>query len=332
MNPWVDFPKPLVYLAPMSGVTNKAYRQIVKTFGSDLLFPEFVSIDGMHYGSGKSDQLLEYVESERPIIAQLFGSDPELFHEAAIKVKELGFDGVDINFGCPAPKVAKNGGGCALLADLGKCRTVIEAVLAAVGDDLPVSVKTRVSYKQIHVRNFCKTIANLPIANLTIHGRSFEHPYAGPADLDCIKEAKTLVPFLVMASGHGHTPEAAKYTLEYTGADGIAVARGTFGKPWLIKQIKQYLTTGTYWQPTQLEILETMLAHAKLANQINTEHPFIEIRKVLGWYIHDIPNAAQYRAALVRVSSLEEIERVVDEIKHSHLSPNPFPIEERGIT
>lgn len=321
MNPWVELKKPLVFLAPMSGVTNLAYRQIVKQFGSDILFPEFVSIDGMHYGSDTSDQLLRYAESEHPIIAQLFGSDPELFHEAALKVKAMGFDGVDINFGCPAPKVAKNGGGCALLADLGRCRAIIEAVLAAVGDDLPVSVKTRVSYKQVHVREFCNAISHLPLANITIHGRRFEKPYEGAADLDCIKEAKQLVPFLVCASGNGHTPETAKYTLDYTGADGIAVARGTFGKPWLIKQIKEYLTTGTYWQPTQAEILETMLTHAKLANQLNTKRSFIEIRKVLGWYIRDIPNAASYRAALVRVTSLEEIEKVVEEIKH--LSPIP---------
>ncbi|MBI4407077.1 MAG: tRNA-dihydrouridine synthase [Candidatus Kerfeldbacteria bacterium] len=316
-NPWLDLPKPLIFVAPMSGITNLAYRQIVKRFASDLLFPEFVSIDAMHYGSEKSDELLTYEASERPIIAQLFGADPELFHEAALKVKALGFDGVDINFGCPAPKVAKNGGGCALLGDLGRCKAVIEAVIAAVGNDLPVSVKTRVSYKQVHVRDFCKTIADLPISNLTIHGRKFEKPYEGAADLDCIKEAKQLIPFLVCASGNGHTPEAAKYTLDYTGCDGIAVARGTFGKPWLIKQIKEYLATGTYWQPTQAEILETMLQHARLASQMDTERPFIEIRKVMGWYIRDIPNAAQYRAKLVRVSTLEEIEAVVKEIQIS---------------
>lgn len=315
LNLWNDLPKPLIYLAPMSGVTNKAYRQIVKKFGSDLLFPEFVSIFAMHYESDKTVEMLAYKETERPIIAQLFGSEPELFHEAALTVKRLGFDGVDINFGCPAPKVAKNGGGCALLGDLGRCRTVIEAVLDAVGDELPVSVKTRISYKNVHVREFCKTIADLPLANLTVHGRPFEHPYEGPADLDCVKEAKQLVPFLVMASGHGHTPEAAKHTLDYTGCDGIAVARGTFGKPWLIKQIKDYLATGTYHEPTTAEVLDTMLEHARLAAALNTARPFIEIRKVLGWYIKGIPFAAQYRAQLVRVQTLEDIERISQTIR-----------------
>ncbi len=314
-NPWLDLPKPLIYLAPMSGVTNLAYRQIVKSFASDILFPEFVSIDAMHYGSDKSDLLLKYEESERPIIAQLFGSEPELFHEAALKIKAQGFDGVDINFGCPAPKVAKNGGGCALLGDLGRCRAIIEAVIAAVGNDLPVSVKTRISYKQVHVRDFCKTIADLPLSNLTVHGRPFERPYEGAADLDCVKEAKQSVPFLVCASGHGHTPEAAKETLDYTGCDGVAVARGTFGKPWLIKQIKEYLTTGSYWQPSQAEILDIMLQHARLTTKLNSERPFVEIRKVMGWYVRAIPYAAQYRARLVRVNSLEDIEVIVQEIK-----------------
>ncbi|MFA6474831.1 MAG: tRNA-dihydrouridine synthase [Patescibacteria group bacterium] len=319
-NPWLDLPKPVVWLAPMSGITNLAYRLMVKQFASDILFPEFVSIDAMHYGAEKSDQLLVYQDNERPIIAQLFGADPDLFHEAAIKIKQLGFDGVDINFGCPAPKVAKNGGGCTLLSDLDKCRAIIEAVIDAVGQDMPVSVKTRVSYKSVHVRDFCKKISDLPLSNITIHGRPFEKPYEGAADLDCIKEAKQLVPFLVCASGHGHTPEAAKYTLDYTGCDGIAVARGTFGKPWLIKQIKDYLTTGQYWQPTQSEILNVMLQHARLAAESEVDKPFVEIRKVLGWYIRGIPNAAQYRAQLVRVNSLEEVEVIVGEIRNNLLS------------
>lgn len=314
-NPWVDLPKPLIYLAPMSGVTNSAYRQIVKRFGSDLLFPEFVSIFAMHYGSEKTLEMLAYDESERPIIAQLFGSEPELFHEAALTVKRLGFDGVDINFGCPAPKVARTGGGCALLADLGRCRAVIEAAIAAVGADLPVSVKTRVSYKSVHVREFCRTIADLPLANITIHGRPFERPYEGAADLDCVKEAKQLVPFLVMASGHGHTPEAAKHTLDYTGCDGIALARSSFGQPWIIRQIKEYVATGRYATPSVIEILDTMLEHACLAAGLNSARPFVEIRKVLGWYIKGIPFAAQYRAQLMRVQTLQDIEDISGTIR-----------------
>lgn len=317
MNPWTSLPKPLIYLAPMSGITNQAYRQIAKHFAADVVFPEFVSIDAMHHGSDKTLDMLKYSESERPIIAQVFGSDPQLFYEAAQTVERLGFDGIDINFGCPAPKVAKNNGGCALLGDLGLCREIIQAVINGVSKDFPVSVKTRISYKKTHVREFCKVIEDLPLQNLCIHGRPFEKPYEGQANLDCVKEAKQLVPFLVSASGHGHTPEAAKHTLEYTGCDGIAIARGSFGKPWLIKQIKDYLTTGTYTEPTQAEILDIMLQHAKLANENNPHRPFVEIRKVLGWYIKGIPNAATYRAQLVRVQSLEDIETTVEEIKNN---------------
>ncbi len=315
---WQELVKPLIYLAPMSGITNKAYRQIVKSFASDILFPEFVSIYAMHYQTEENSrtmQMLEFDESERPIIAQVFGSDPELFYEAAKKCKDLGFDGVDINFGCPAPKVAKNGGGCVLLGDLGLSRKIIQAVIDGVGGEIPVSVKTRVSYKNTHVRDFCKVIADLPLSALCIHGRSFEKPYEGQSDLDCIKEAKGLVPFPVMSSGHGHTPEAAKETLDYTGCDGIAVARGTFGKPWLIKQIKDYLETGSYHEPTQVEILDTMVLHASMAEKINIGRPFVELRKVLGWYIKGIPNASQYRAQLVRVNSMEEVRVVVKNIK-----------------
>lgn len=308
---WDELPKPLIYLAPMSGVTNKAYRQMVKRFHSDLLFPEFISVYAMHYGSHRTLQMLEFDEEERPIIAQIFGAEPEYFYEAAQRLVQLGFDGVDINFGCPAPKVAKNGGGCALLGDLGLSREVIQATLDGVGGKIPVSVKTRVSYKNTHVRDFCKQIADMPLAAICIHGRPFEKPYLSAADLDCIKEAKELVPFIVIASGNAHTPEAAQYTLNYSGADGVALARGTFGRPWVGKQIKDYIETGSYAEPTIKEKIEVMLDHARLAGQMNTNRPFVEIRKVLAWYITNIPYAASYRKQLVRVNTIEEIEHIV---------------------
>jgi nifR3 family TIM-barrel protein len=259
--------------------------------------------------------MLRYDESERPIIAQIFGSEPELFNEAAKLMVKMGFDGVDINFGCPAPKVAKNGGGCALLGDLGRCREIIQATLDGVDGAVPVSVKTRISYKQTHVREFADMIAPLPIANICVHGRPFEKPYLGAANLDCIKEVKSRVPFLVTASGNAHTPEAAKYTLDYTGADGVALARGSFGRPWLAKQISDYIKTGSYTEPTISEVLDTMIMHARLANDMKTERPFIEMRKVLGWYIHGIPNAAAYRGQLVRVTGVEEVAAIVATIK-----------------
>jgi len=299
----------------MSGVTNIAYRQIVKRFGVDILFPEFISTYALHYASAKSLEMLRYDELERPIIAQIFGSEPALFKEAAEQMVALGFDGVDINFGCPAPKVAKNGGGCALLGDLSRCRAIIEATLEGVNGKVPVSVKTRISYQKTHVREFANIIADLPLANICVHGRPFEKPYFGPANLDCVKEIKSLVPFLVTASGNAHTPEAAKYTLDYTGADGVALARGTFGRPWLAKQIKDYLATGSYVEPTISEVLDTMLEHARLANAMQTERPFVEMRKILGWYIHGIPNAASYRAQLVRVSSIDEVALIIAMIK-----------------
>lgn len=313
MNPWTQ-PKPLIYLAPMSGVTNRPYRQMVKKFHSDIVFPEFVSTYALHFGSEKTLAMLKYDACERPIIAQFFGSEPEYFYEAAQQARRMGFDGVDINFGCPAPKVAKNGGGCALLGDLGRAQAVIEATLDGAAGALPVSVKTRMGYKHVHVRDFCRVIADLPLAALCVHGRRFEKPYLGAADLDCIKEAKTLVPFPVMASGNAHSPEAAKHTLEYTGADGLALARGTFGKPWIGKQIKDYLETGVYHEPTLREVLEVMREHAQLVEQMLPHRPFLEIRKVLGWYMRGFPNAAHYRAQLVRVNTFAEVEQILQSI------------------
>ncbi|MCW1930533.1 MAG: tRNA-dihydrouridine synthase [Candidatus Kerfeldbacteria bacterium] len=319
-NVWAELPKPLIYMAPMSGVTNLAYRKIVKHFGADIVFPEFVSTYALHYNSAKTIDMLRYEEVERPIIAQIFGSEPEYFREAAKMVVDMGFDGVDINFGCPAPKVAKNGGGCALLGDLPRSRAIIEATLEAVEGKVPVSVKTRVSYRDTHVREFAHLIKDLPLANLCIHGRPFEKAYVGAANLDCIKEVKQIVPFMVTASGNAHTPEAAKHTLDYTGADGVALARATFGRPWIGKQIRDYLNTGTYQEPTFAEVLDVMRLHAKFVEEMcagyeDVQRPFIEMRKVLGWYVHGIPGASQFRAELVRVSSLDEVDTILERIR-----------------
>ncbi|PIW36919.1 MAG: hypothetical protein COW24_03095 [Candidatus Kerfeldbacteria bacterium CG15_BIG_FIL_POST_REV_8_21_14_020_45_12] len=314
-NFWENLPKPLIYLAPMSGITNKAYRQMVKKYHSDILFPEFISIYALHHNSEKTLKMLEFDDLERPIVAQVFGSEPDYFYEAAKKIVDLGFDGVDINFGCPAPKVAKNGGGCALLGDLGLSKAVIEATLDGVAGRVPVSVKTRVSYKNTHVREFASLISDLPIAALCVHGRSFEKPYVGAADLDCIKEVMNIVPFPVIASGNAHTPEAAKHTLDYTGCAGVALARGSFGKPWIGKQIKDYLETGTYHELTTNEILDAMVEHARLASQLNSDRPFVEVRKIMGWYVRDIPHASSYRKRLVQVDSIEDVEAIVQDIR-----------------
>lgn len=319
-NVWAELPKPLVYMAPMSGVTNLAYRKIVKHFECDIVFPEFVSTYALHYGSEKTLDMLRFEESERPIIAQIFGAEPEHFREAAKLVLDLGFDGVDINFGCPAPKVAKNGGGCSLLGDLPRSRKIIEATLDAVEGKIPVSVKTRISYRDTHVREFAHLIKDLPLANICVHGRPFEKAYVGAANLDCVREVKEIVPFLVTASGNAHTPEAAKHTLDVTGADGVALARATFGRPWIGKQIRDYLTTGTYQEPTFAEVLEVMRLHAQYVQEMcagfaDPRRPFIEMRKVLGWYVHGIPGASTYRAELVRVSSLEEVDAILERIR-----------------
>ncbi len=176
-------------------------------------------------------------------------------------------------------------------------------------------MKTRVQYKNVHVREFCAVIADLPLAALCIHGRSFERPYEGGPDLECIKEAKSLVPFIVTTSGSAHSPEQAKDALEYTGADGIALARGTFGRPWIGKQIKEYLETGAYTTPTIQEVLQCMQEHAELAVAHHPNFGLRNIRKVLPWYIKGIPHAADFRSQLVRVETLDDVAQVVASIQ-----------------
>ncbi|MEK7653360.1 MAG: tRNA-dihydrouridine synthase [Patescibacteria group bacterium] len=326
--------KPILALAPMAGVSDSAFRQICKEQGADVVYTEMVSADGLFHEGKKTLEFLKFAKSERPIVIQLFGKYPEKFAKAAKICEETGFDGIDINFGCPAQKVAGHGGGVTLMRDLPKCREIIEATIR--GTKLPVSVKLRSSIgviasavKQSHgiasvaslprndskitALDFIKFMKDLPIAAVMIHGRPYEKPFDGEIDFKMIKAVKDFykkTKTVVLANGGIKTPEDAKIILEKTGADGIGLARGLYGRPYLFSQIKNFLKSGKYKAATQKEIIKIILRHAALAEKAKGEHGLIELRKHLLWYVSGWSNAKELRSKLVRVEKINEIRAI----------------------
>lgn len=305
-------------LAPMAGVTDSAFRQICRQCGADVAYTEMVSADGLYYDSKKTLAMLKFSKQEKPVVIQLFGKYPERFTKAAQVVQAAGFDGIDINFGCPAKKVAGHGGGVTLMRDLDKCRQIVENVLA--GTTLPVSVKLRSSIKkdggEVTARDFLQVMKDLPLSAVMIHGRPYENPFAAEIDYEMIKECVQFFKRqnrqgVVLGNGGINTPQDAKEMIESTGVDGVGLARGLYGRPWLFKQIKQYLKTGKYSELNIKQVDKIILQHAQSAFKTKDRQGIVELRKHLAWYVSGRVGAKELRAKLVRVEDLKQLKQIL---------------------
>lgn len=336
-NFWLKLKKnrPILALAPMAGITDTAFRTICREMGADVVYSEMVSADALFYDSKKTIEMLKINKKEHPIVVQLFGKRPELFCKAAKIVENVGADGIDINFGCPAKKVVNHGGGVTLMRDLPLCKKIVQSVLDAI--DIPVSIKIRAGIelnKTIKQKNnetkkhvvtavdFVKCIIDLPIAAIMIHGRTYEQGFSGDVDYEMIKKVVELVEdkIVVLANGGIKFPEDAKIMLEKTGADGMGLAQGALGKPWLFDEIREYLkysqskTVSTLQNKGDVnveEIKKIAMRHATLAYKMKGGHGIVEMRKHLLWYVKGWTNAKELREKLVRVESVEDVKRVL---------------------
>lgn len=318
---WQKIKHPILALAPMAGITDSAFRNLCRQYGADVVYTEMVSADGLYYDSKKTLEFLKFTKKEHPVVVQLFGKHPEKFTKAARLCEAAGFDGIDINFGCPAKKVAGHGGGVTLMRDLSQCRRIIEAVLA--GTKLPVSVKLRSSIKKdggtVTALDFLKFMKDLPLAAIMIHGRSYEKPFEGEPDYPlikkCVQYQKKINPNCVMIGNGGiKSPLTARKMIDLTGADGVGLARGLYGRPWLFEQCRKYLKTGKYSEPILAEIKKAILLHGQLAFAAKKKHGLIELRKHLLWYVSGRPNAKALRAQLVQVESIADIKKALKNI------------------
>jgi len=320
INFWKKLEKPILALAPMAGITDSAFRQLCKSFGADVVYSEMISADGLFYQSKKTLKLLEFQKKENPLVIQLFGKRPEVFKKAAEEAEKSGAAGIDINFGCPARKVVAHGGGVTLMRDFTKSFQIISNTLA--GTKLPVSIKIRTSIndksKKITSIDFLKRIIKLPIAAVMIHGRSYEQGFSGPVDYSMIKKIKSMLSrldIIVLGNGGINTPEEAEIMLKKTNVDGVGLARGTRGKPWLFKQIKDYLKEGKYKNYSWPDIKKIIIKHANLAFETKEEWGLVELRKHLAWYVSSLPGAAKMRKELVKIKSIKEIKKIIEQAK-----------------
>ncbi len=313
-NFWLKLKKtkrPILALAPLAGFTDSAFRQICKKYGADVLYSEMASATALFYNQNlKKNTTLDLLRYERQkekyYVVQLFGSIPEHFAIATqIITREIKPDGIDINFGCPVPKIIKQGAGSGLMKNLKNSRAVIEAVLA--NTDLPVSVKIRIQAGAVSAEQFLQNISDLPVAAVMIHGRSLSQGFAGLADWKVVKNASAYFKGVILANGGIIDLATAKKALRESRADGLGLARGVLGRPWLFKEIKENKIIDL----TSKAIYKIALRHAELEKIQKGKKGILEFRKHLVWYTQGMAGAAKLREQLVKVSSLNDIKKIL---------------------
>ncbi len=301
-------------LAPMAGVTDLPFRKVCKEFGPGLVCTEMVSSKAIFYDDSKTKLLMNIDGEKRPISMQIFGSDEETMVYAAKYVSELA-DIVDINMGCPAPKVVKNGDGSKLLLDIEKAEKVIKAVVK--NSTKPVTLKLRKGWdlNNIVAVEFAQMAEKAGVSAIAIHGRTRTEMYSGKADLDIIKKVKESVNIPVIGNGDIVDEESALRMFEYTGVDGIMIGRGTFGNPWIFERIKYFLETGKKLQEvTPQEKLRVIRKHIELELQEKEEITAIrEMRKHISWYTKNMPNSSEFRNEINKIEDKNElVKRIVE--------------------
>lgn len=301
-------------LAPMAGVTNRPFRTICKEIGNPgLVCTEMASSKAMFHNDQKTKRLLNTDGEKRPISYQIFGSDVETMAFSAKYVSEFA-DIIDINMGCPAPKVVKNGDGSKLLLDLDKAEEIMKAVVQ--NSEVPVTLKIRKGWdkENIVAVEVAKIAEKSGISAITVHGRTRSEFYTGIADLDIIKKVKENVNIPVIGNGDVIDEITAKKMFEYTGVDGIMIGRGSFGNPWIFRNIIYYLQNGEKLsEPTNQEKLEIMKEHIKLAVEEKGEIAIKELRKHIAWYTKNMKKSSEFRNSINKVETEKELLLKIEE-------------------
>lgn len=300
-------------LGPMAGVTDLPFRLLCKEQGAGLLCMEMVSAKAIYYNNRNTESLLEIHPDETPVSLQLFGSDPKIMSEMAKRIEERPFAILDVNMGCPVPKVVRNGEGSALMKEPKLVYEIVSALVKAI--DKPVTVKIRKGFDDAHVNavEIAKIIEEAGAAAVAVHGRTREQYYSGKADWDIIRQVKEAVSIPVIGNGDVTSPQKADVLVRQTGCDGIMIARGAEGNPWIFSEMIHWEETGELpSRPDKDEIREMMLKHARLQLEYKGEFCGIrEMRKHVAWYTKGLKGAARLREKVNAVESLEELENLL---------------------
>lgn len=304
-------------LAPMAGVSDLPFRLLCREQGAGLVCMEMVSAKAILYKNRNTEELLAIDPKEHPVSLQLFGSDPDIISEIAKQIEERPFDILDLNMGCPVPKVVNNGDGSALMKNPRLAGEIIEKTARAIKK--PLTVKIRKGFDDAHVNavELAHIAQESGAAAVAVHGRTREQYYAGHADWDIIRQVKEAVSIPVIGNGDIRTPEDVAAMAEQTGCDGYMIARGAEGNPWIFRQILHYFETGEHLsRPDFSEVTEMLLRHAKMQIDCKGDYTGIrEIRKHAAWYTAGYRNSSKLRGRINEVENYEQLEALFREVE-----------------
>jgi tRNA-dihydrouridine synthase B len=313
INFWNRLKKPIIGLAPMAGITDEPMRMIqAEVAKPDVFFTEFISVEGYIKKKEYFDKHLLFNKKERPIVVQVFGSDSIAFYKTVRIIAGMGFDGIDINMGCPAQSVLEKGGGGALIGNHNLVRLIIESVIRAVKDaglNLPLSVKTRIGKNKVITEEWITFLSGFPLAEITVHGRLLNQGLSGQVNWDQISKACEIIHrnnIICLGNGGIQSIKDAKDKCGKYGLDGVLIGKGALGNPWIFKN--NYI-------PSKAEILDVILRHGFLAWDCYGKKDFIKIRKHFGCYPKYFKGSKQLRTELVRINNIEDVKKIISKFR-----------------
>lgn len=306
-----------VFLAPMAGVTDMAYRILCKRQGCGLTYTEMVSAKGMHYKSENTEELLQLSDEELPAAVQIFGSDPKILAETAVNVEKRGAAIIDINMGCPTPKIVKNGDGSALMLKPELIGEIVKLVSSAIS--IPLTVKIRKGWDEasINAVEVARIAEAAGAAAITVHGRTREQFYTGLADWSIIKRVKEAVRIPVIGNGDVFQPQDAAAMLEQTGCDGVMIGRGAEGNPWIFRRTVEYLKSGILLpEPTPEERINKIMEHLEMVISFKGENTGVkEMRKHAAWYLKGLPGSAHIKTEIFKLVDAASVKTLLMDYK-----------------